>query len=618
MSSTGDAAVVWSELPRNGASGLSGAYIRFYAPGGSPRGDQQVLYYPAAGAYYSDVDVGIDDTGTSTAVWIQESGIDVSFTRIQYRRYSKDGMSLGPEISVDLGKSYASGIKIAVSPNGQALVVWTNSGTSAHISAVRIQADGAVTTAPFDVAVLAPADGISYSSVAMNADGTAIVAWGVDGNIFSRTISANGAMGAIVQVNQTAAVYRPDVDIDASGRYTVTWTGDSSNHIMRRRYSPNGTPLEDEFEVYAGSSRNPSIGLDNDGDAVIAWEAGNYARCFAQYFDQDGAPSAAGIVVAESSTQVVDSPEVAVDSDGDPVFVWQYTLLDGGSGQREGYFRRAVGPESVDLRMTVSDDLVESLGGNSSSYLVSVRNAHPVSSSGVGQAAGVVANVMLPDGHSLFSSQTTGWQCSGTQEITCSLSEPLSAGASQQLTFDVIRPDLACDNVEMSAVVDSDQYETDTANNGAADSTLVAKPGLVEFARPTQTASEATSPLMIDLVRSNGCLGGVSVTYSSKGIDATPGIDFSGSGTVTFASGVMQLAIPVQIINDSETEQPETFSVALESTSNGAEIGSQDGINVQIADDDGGSSGGGAFPIGSLLMLLAAALRPKHRKGPLN
>ncbi len=127
----------------------------------------------------------------------------------------------------------------------------------------------------------------------------------------------------------------------------------------------------------------------------------------------------------------------------------------------------------------------------------------------------------------------------------------------------------------------------------------------IQFSAAASTVSEATANVLVTIVRSETA-GSVSISYSTTGVTAVAGSDFSTTtGTVTFADGVAQQTIAVPIVNDAAVEGDETFSVQLSSPTNGTELGAIATHTVTIQSDDA------APPAPQVAFLLASSAVPE-------
>ena len=106
--------------------------------------------------------------------------------------------------------------------------------------------------------------------------------------------------------------------------------------------------------------------------------------------------------------------------------------------------------------------------------------------------------------------------------------------------------------------------------------------------------------------------------YSAQAGSATQGTDFQATaGTLSWNSGdATQRSISVAIVNDTNTESSESFTVLLSNPTGGLVLGSPVSATVTITDDDaapppsGGGGGGGTVGIFLVAgLFVAIALR---------
>lgn len=111
-------------------------------------------------------------------------------------------------------------------------------------------------------------------------------------------------------------------------------------------------------------------------------------------------------------------------------------------------------------------------------------------------------------------------------------------------------------------------------------------PGAISFNPATYNLQETAGTQNIT-VRRSSANGAVSATYTIVAGTATTPADFTGTltGTVSFADGVDTATIPVTIVNDTDIESTESFTVNLSNPTGGATIGSGT-ATVNILDDD--------------------------------
>jgi len=110
----------------------------------------------------------------------------------------------------------------------------------------------------------------------------------------------------------------------------------------------------------------------------------------------------------------------------------------------------------------------------------------------------------------------------------------------------------------------------------------------VGFDSRTMQVSEGTRFAALTLRRMDGSHRRAAVTWTVKRELAIPDSDFEGpmTGTATLASGQSHRVVYVPIIDDSEKEATETFTVRLGTASTGRVRAGSDRITVSIVDND--------------------------------
>ncbi|MGB0910232.1 MAG: hypothetical protein ACPGYT_07705, partial [Nitrospirales bacterium] len=156
----------------------------------------------------------------------------------------------------------------------------------------------------------------------------------------------------------------PEVAMDEEGNFVAVWEswGDQSNGqdgdwsgIFAQRYDHRGIPLGVEFQVnttHAGGQLDPDVAMDSDGNFVAVWESlddETSAGIFGQRYDQFGNPVGLEFQVNTYTDDWQGAPSVAMSSTGNFVVVWHSWYQDGSSrgvyGQRYNYTGTPQGPE---------------------------------------------------------------------------------------------------------------------------------------------------------------------------------------------------------------------------------------------------------------------------------
>jgi uncharacterized membrane protein YgdD (TMEM256/DUF423 family) len=112
-------------------------------------------------------------------------------------------------------------------------------------------------------------------------------------------------------------------------------------------------------------------------------------------------------------------------------------------------------------------------------------------------------------------------------------------------------------------------------------------PGNVQLESASYSVSEGVASIAISVSRTAGSDGSVSIDYATSDDSATAGIDYSAtSGTLTFLDGEVSQSFSVSILNDTNYEGDETFSVALSNPTGGASLGTPSSATTTITEDD--------------------------------
>lgn len=112
-------------------------------------------------------------------------------------------------------------------------------------------------------------------------------------------------------------------------------------------------------------------------------------------------------------------------------------------------------------------------------------------------------------------------------------------------------------------------------------------PGTLSITPANQSVNEDAGTATLIINRTGGSDGPVSVSFATIAGSATAGSDFEAtSGTVNFADGQTSQTITINILDDSDDEPNETFTVAISSPMGGASLGTSVSSSVTILDDD--------------------------------
>lgn len=240
-----------------------------------------------------------DAEGAFVVVWGSLGGVDTDLTgwSIQARRYDATGIALGGEFQVNSYTTSSQEIPaVAADDLGNFVVAWEG----------KYQDD--------------PSSGHP-------------------GILAQRFDSSGTPVGDEFQVNSytTYSQLAPSAAIDSDGNFVVAWSSyfpdGSQSSVQAQRYDDSGTPVGGEFQVNSYTTsyqRRASVGFDQDGDFVVAWESvGSYGSdkshwsVQAQRFDNTGAMTGGEFQVNSYTTSHQYRPALAVNGAGDFVIAWE-------------------------------------------------------------------------------------------------------------------------------------------------------------------------------------------------------------------------------------------------------------------------------------------------------
>ncbi len=210
----------------------------------------------------------------------------------------------------------------------------------------------------------------------------------------------------------------------------------------------------------------------------------------------------------------------------------------------------------------------------------------------------VTVNYATGDGADTATPALTPGACSGGADY-----RPISAGS---LTFN---PGETSKTITVMLCGDSAEEGAETLRlrlTGVSPNAHVGSPsmavvtiqendegGVLKWSAATYSASEGAGQAVLTVSRSGGSAGSVTVGYVIAGGTATAGADFNGlapsgslTGTLEFAANVKSRTLTIPLVNDTEIEPNETFTVTLQNAQGGAAVGSPVVATVTITDND--------------------------------
>lgn len=280
----------------------------------------------------SSPQIGLDDAGRATTVWLKNSG--EGETPLTIKSSSWDGFtwSAADEISAPTAEFGLFSPKLAVAKviplsGTTAFALWTRSDGINFI----VQGSRLISGSWTDAENLSASGGnAGTSQISTNLSGdVAVAVWnrrnGVK-NVIQARVWKDGRWQAVTDLSDdTQDAADAQVSVDAEGRAIAVWERfDGSRFIIQSRVwngiewlpvqnvSPTGLNLDAIF---------PQVGLDEEGNAIAVWALGTEDSFTIQGSTYDGASWSEPKTVSEVGENVT-GPQLGVDSSGNAVAIW--------------------------------------------------------------------------------------------------------------------------------------------------------------------------------------------------------------------------------------------------------------------------------------------------------
>jgi len=291
MDSLGGFVIAWQNNSTTAGDGSGyGIYARRFGYDGTPLTTTDFRVNTATSGDQLAPAVAMDDTG-NFAIAFQSSSGDGSGTGVYARLYDSTG---------------------AARTTAPFLVNQFTTGNQ-QAPSIAISAAGVV---------------IAWQSAAQDASSDAVVA--------RRYGPTGSSLGNEFIVNQTTAGNQnnPSVAANADGSFVIAWQSalqdTSGSAIVARQYDSAGAAIGNEFlanQFSTGDQTNPSITSAGDSGFVIAWQSalqdGNSDAVVARQFTAAGAPTGNEFIANTFTTGAQNNPSIGMESDGDFLLAWQ-------------------------------------------------------------------------------------------------------------------------------------------------------------------------------------------------------------------------------------------------------------------------------------------------------
>lgn len=288
-------------------------------------------------SYAGSPRIAMAPDGNGMMAWGQ---LDGAFIAAYAARFDATSLTWQAPVVLHAGfAGHASGIQVAVDPNGNAIVTWAEqaAGGRNDIRARRYVA-ATNTWTPSTLLETDDAGDALAPVIGMDSAGNAIVAWhqtdgtGIRSIWVNRFDAASGAWQGAAQVDGTTALTEdPRVAVEPGGNAVLLWLQEngSDTELMSSRYAAAtgtwGTPIP--VENLDGDATQPVVAINASGKAVVGWrqlEAAGPINYYAAVSDAAGtwnlpAPLETSAVTNSSTF------DVAIDNAGNATVVWYRT-----------------------------------------------------------------------------------------------------------------------------------------------------------------------------------------------------------------------------------------------------------------------------------------------------
>ena len=199
----------------------------------------------------------------------------------------------------------------------------------------------------------------------------------------------------------------------------------------------------------------------------------------------------------------------------------------------------------------------------------------------------------------VFTTTTNGTAVVGTDYLAVSNLITFNPGVtSQNVTIPIINNNLAQGNKTVTMILtNATSLVTNQANLLLVPPSLftltiidtVQAPGQVMFAATNIVATEASSNVVVTVLRTNGSSGTIQVSYTTVAGTATPGVNYTtSSGTLTFGNGETVKTFNVPLLENAVAQGPVSLTLMLSNPTGGSTILGFASLPMTILDNDVG------------------------------
>jgi hypothetical protein len=317
MDSNGNALVVWVQT--------------WYAPGNqgntaifASRFNSGVWGTPTLldleGAYHPNIigplEVAMDSKGDAMVVWLERDSLDLSSSYAI--RYSAGVWGARTTLSIDIWDSYPIPL-VAMDSNGNAVVIW---GYTDYLENSVIYASRSTPSGVWGASVILQS-GADPAKIAMDSNGNAIAFYTKDGNLYAKRLFPGEWGTAKLLESGIGDASTPQVAMNVNGKGMSVWQQYDGAHysIYARSYSSGTWGTAKLIETGSGNADSPQVAMDNNGNAIAVWRQYDCAH-YSIYANRYSAAAWGTAKLLETANGDAQTPQIAMDSSGNAFAVW--------------------------------------------------------------------------------------------------------------------------------------------------------------------------------------------------------------------------------------------------------------------------------------------------------
>lgn len=282
-----------------------------------------------------DQRIAVDPQGNAVAIWEQYDATGSRFDLWSNHYQPGIGWGIAQLVETD-DAGDADNPAIAIDPSGTAIAVWRNrTGVDGLWSSHYVPGTGWDT--PVRIEANSNGNSPRGQQIVVEKNGNAIAIWrlydGTRDNIWWNRYTTGSGWGTAQLLETTDIdVYNPTIAMDANGNAMAVWVQTDTtlvSEVWASRYTPGGWGTAQLLGTdNANEASGPDVAFDRNGNAIAIWiynDGSIWANRYTPAGEWDGAQR-----VVENVVNFFDDPKIALDDSGNAIAVWSQSGSAGG------------------------------------------------------------------------------------------------------------------------------------------------------------------------------------------------------------------------------------------------------------------------------------------------